>query len=663
MRLVGGKEWNFESLTVPQMGLLSATEITNPISLEDFLAAACRRCDHVKTTTLLFDIHMRVPEFGGFARIGEQIQQGHLEHVPYPLQLHEPLPPNAKMGIIINNLEDGAMNIIKMFHFPEKVGINHARKLCTGTLYVPVFRPGPWALRKAIQHMIQRIPGYRVLWNNVSEKVSVHRASSAQWAPEDDALRAGIDFINQHAPEGDALNEQTFWILSNVREGSGSPIAGWPESKVRNMCINKSRGLAGAQPQTHFPLHTYSLKNFMSTKLLPLIYPLLVMHGIMMIGWPGVGKTPALIIMILAVGRYHVAKHGLSGSPSWRRAKSLDNFRHRIPCISDGVFLDDPSREKLDLADLKSFVTAEEDQTCAGRYNDIKLVRGQVRAYAGNHLSKEEEPAPDTRTTISSQEVLQLLGHTFPGEKDADKMAVLKRSVVFIFGKNALYLRLPSEHEDDLVHRIDVEDLHLDLLAPHDKYLYAEYKTGSLRKGDDFQKWISREQSMIMDSFGEMETKGPKAYVKQCNSRIQELLRPQPQDEVRVAWLPSSSSSADEGVPPTIPFSVRLADPSLPRKRLTNASRFEYNTPERRLRSKQSIHIPIPSDVDQVNALSGDQANASSSAPRTSNDHAEAESVVAEELPATSDVFGDSVGEPMDAEESPEEEAARHLHS
>ena len=137
--------------------------------------------------------------------------------------------------------------------------------------------------------------------NQVSEKQpSMRKTQSAQWAPEDEELRKGIDFINSQAPEGDALNEQTFWILSSIREQSGTPIEGWPESKVRGMAQNKSRGLAGAQPLSHYPLHTYSMKDFMSTVLLPLIYPLLLVHSIIMVGWPWVGETLALICMNLA---------------------------------------------------------------------------------------------------------------------------------------------------------------------------------------------------------------------------------------------------------------------------------------------------------------------------------------------------------------------------
>ena len=335
------------------------------------------------------------------------------------------------------------------------------------------------------------------------------------------------------------------------------------------MCRDKSRGNAGAQPQYDFPLHTYSLKGFMSDVILPLLYPMLVVTGVMMIGWPGVGKTPALISMGMAMGRHHLRRLQLEGKPLWRRAKSLDNFRHRVLVPGEFIFLDDPNREKIDLADIKSYLTAEEDQTCSGRYNDMKLLRGQ-RAYAGNHLSEKDEPAADDRTTITSQEMLTLLGDMFPGQNDADTMACLKRAVILVFCKHAVYLRFPSQAADAVVHRITCDDLHRDLLGPHDKYLYADYKRGSTTTGPDFEEHVRQEQAMIHENFLKMESYGhTETYVAFCNSELQNHLRPPPPPPLR--HLPSSSSSAESEVPATIPFSVRLASPDAPRKRLLNS--------------------------------------------------------------------------------------------
>ncbi|CAE6920958.1 unnamed protein product [Symbiodinium sp. CCMP2592] len=662
---VGGKDWNYDSLAVPQCGMVKAEDLEEPITLQQFLQEACRRPDEAKVTTLLFDVHNNVPEFGGFARIGEQVQRSELDQLPLPLEVSQALPKGAKMGLIMDNHQDGSMNVVKIFHFSEKIAINHALKLCSGDAYVPVYRPGPWAVRKTMQFLLQCLPGYRVLWNNVGQKpTNLRKAQSAQWAPEDEALRHGIDYINANAPEGDALNEQTFWILCSIREGSDTPIAGWPEAKVRDMCRNKSRGMAGAQPNYDYPLHTYSLKGFLSEFLLPLLYPLLVLHGVMMIGWPGVGKTPALIVMLLAIARHHIGRLGLVEKPSWRRAKSLDNFRHRAPQIHDGVFLDDPSRERLDMADLKSFMTAEEDQTCSGRYNDVKLSRGQVRAYAGNHLTFEDEPQFDDRTTITPEEILKMLGKTFPGEKEADVMAVLKRCIVFVFGKNALYLRLPSQHSDGIVHRIVAEDVHLDVLAPHDKYLLSEYKTGNIKiKGSDFEDSIAREQNMIHNSFMNMSEMGPKEYIDHCAKKVQERICPTPTPARRVRHLPSSSSSPeDSAIPPTVPFSVQLATPDQPRKRLLNSSVFRYPSPTRRTRGK-TMPPPRP-DTPAGSALETSAASAASpSGLPAVAPSSPPQDCVRNESQDAGENAKDPSGDEMDVAEDfqGDEEAAQHL--
>ena len=103
------------------------------------------------------------------------------------------------------------------------------------------------------------------------------------------------------------------------------------------------------------------------------------------------------------------------------------HFRHRVGNVHEGVFLDDPSCEKIDLADLKSFVTTEENQTCHGRYNDVKLAKNCCRAFAANDIEEEDEPKDDTRMYITMEEFLRLLRRTFPGDEPADIRAVLKK--------------------------------------------------------------------------------------------------------------------------------------------------------------------------------------------------------------------------------------------
>ena len=65
----GGKEHQYEALSLPKCGFVHASVIEHPISVSNFVADVCRRPDGLKTCTMAFDIHWKVPEFGSVARL------------------------------------------------------------------------------------------------------------------------------------------------------------------------------------------------------------------------------------------------------------------------------------------------------------------------------------------------------------------------------------------------------------------------------------------------------------------------------------------------------------------------------------------------------------------------------------------------------------------
>ena len=417
MAKYGGKAWTLQTLDCPTCIAKSEDMIEEPISLSTLVTNACRSLKGLHSVTIMLDVYMSVPEFAPVSQVGECVRNGNTESLPPSIRSPKALPAGCRLGLVVRNMEDGTLQVVKVLHFQDKILSTNAVQYCGGTPYAFIFRPGPWALKKAVLSLIGRLPGFHVSWFSLDRAAvdkPIRRAQSSQWAPADVELLAGIQYINENAPECDSQNQQYYWILCNIKEDSDSPISGWPEAKVRIMAQNKSKGMAGAQLETDFPLHTYSLKPALANDLMPLLYPLFMNFAFMFLGWPGVGKTPGIIIMMLAMGRYHASRLNLSTPPGWRRAKSLDNFRHRVGNIHEGVFLDDPSREKIDLADLKSFVTTEENQTCHGRYNDVKLAKNCCRAYAANDIQEEDEPQDDTRMCITMQEFLKLLSRTFP---------------------------------------------------------------------------------------------------------------------------------------------------------------------------------------------------------------------------------------------------------
>ena len=421
-------------------------------------------------------------------------------------------------------------------------------------------------------------------------------APKPSWSPSNSELEEGVMFINAQAPECDAKNEQTLWILISIKSDSGTPIAGWPEAKVRHMCQNKSKGLGGAVSMTQFPLNTYSLKPFMYKVLLPFIYPLLLHYGVLLLGCPGVGKTPFVIILAMALGRYHARQPGNEGlQAGWRRAKSLDNFRHKAPHVAEALFLDDPSRSKVSIADLKSFLTTDEDGTVEARYNDTRLIRNQLRAYASNDLKDDNGTKQKLGSTLPAGDFLLFLDDIFAGEKEKDVLAVLKRAIIFLFSDSALYLRLPSEDKEAIVHRICVEDLHKDLLADRDKPQYGKYKAGCMETDQAFDADVQREQAMIDDAINQMsEYEKGQDYVHFINGKIQDhLFRCQ---DIRV--LPSSQSSEEGNQVPlaALPVPPIGTSPCIHRRRP-----FVYPNPNRRVRSKSSPETTsLPHDLEDL---------------------------------------------------------------
>ena len=480
----------------------------------------------------------------------------------------------------------GKLDVIKLVTFQDKMAIRDATKIPAGSAYVPFSRPGPWAVKKAFQSLLDRLPGHHVHWGTVTRweaQAKNSASSSSTWSPDTDTLLQGVAFINDHAPETDANNEQYTWILLNIREDAESPIAGWPEGKVRIMAQNKSKASNGATLQKGFPLTTFSLKPFLAEKLLPVLYPLFVCYGVVALGWPGVGKTPALIAVILAMGRYHI--HRLQEEdavPGWRRAKSLDNFRHQVANVYEGIFLDDPNRENVSMADLKSFLTVEEEQTTSGRYNDAKLTRNCMRAYASNDLDREDEPLDDSRIFITGEEFMKMTRRLFTGDKQADVLACLKRSVVLLVGQHAVYLRLPNQDPEAPVHRIQVDELHKDLLSEKDKPLYSKYKLGIVEYGPQWEQETQQEVRTISLGMEKFAAGRPEVYIKDANEKIEaELWRARLAQSVRLSDRPEGESSQEEETvlppPPVI-----IPNPAL---RCHRIGQFRY-PPAKRLRTK-----------------------------------------------------------------------------
>ena len=319
------------------------------------------------------------------------------------------------------------------------------------------------------------------------------------------------------------------------------------EGKVRIMAQDKSKASSGATLQRGFPSTTSSLKPFLADKLLPLLYPLFVCYCVIALGWSGVGKTPALITVILAYPCHGKISHPEAprrfpkdAVPGWRRAKSLDNFRHQVANVYDKVSFSM-------IPTVRTFPWRTSNPSWLSRknkphpVNDAKLTRNCMRAYASNDLDHEDEPADDSRTSISSEEFMKMTRRLFAGDK--------------------LNSGSPTKIQQP-------EPLH------------SKYKLGIVEYSPQWETETQEDVRAISAGMEQFAAGRPEAYIKHANEEIEALL---------YAALPpiclsdkQGESSSDElPFPPPPPITSR-PNPAL---RCNRLGQFRY-PPAKRHRSK-----------------------------------------------------------------------------
>ncbi|CAE7180035.1 unnamed protein product, partial [Symbiodinium necroappetens] len=228
----------------------------------------------------------------------------------------------------------------------------------------------------------------------------------------------------------------------------------------------------------------------------------------------------------------------------------------------------------------------------------------------------DEPPPGRLSTTITTEEFTKLTHKLFAGYKEADIQAILKRSIVFVFGKHAVYLRLPNKDMAAPIHRILMDNIHADLFSDRDKPFYAKYKTGIEEVPPTFEEDVHCEQSLILHGIAELALAGnPSTYIDNVNTKLAQKL----QDMSRVTrtrWVPGSPSSEEDDSTrysgPVVPHAA--PPPGAPRVRLGT---FVYPSPARRVRMK-SATVPIESSC----AEPSEDAKAES-AVAVEQDHAE----------------------------------------
>jgi hypothetical protein len=353
--------------------------------------------------------------------------------------------------------------------------------------------------------MLARVRGWHAMYvdckpKDVAESSASSKGSSNQWDPSPEELEAGIEFINDVAPISNNKNQQLIWILKEIRS-PGSAIYKWPKSIVQEACANKSKSKHQADHEFWFALTLMDYKRLIVYGILPLIFKLLLTHGLLICGKAGVGKTQFAKSLAMAIGRYWIAVKGLVGQrPSWRRGSMMDVFRDSPGEIQDAILLDDPCPGIADIhvEILKNFLDSSENVQCDARYNPVKFTRNQLRCILCNNFKAEAEPEAH-ETSIAESVFLDMLSPALRNAGGEHKAAILKRAVVMIAGQHGIYIRLPSEKENQPIHVFKGDDIGEDWLLPYNKGFLNHYLLGQRVEYEGFAESVLKEQEWLKE--------------------------------------------------------------------------------------------------------------------------------------------------------------------
>jgi hypothetical protein len=222
-------------------------------------------------------------------------------------------------------------------------------------------------------------------------------------------------------------------------------------------------------------------KEFLA-KIVPMVVPRMISFGLMILGKAGIGKTPVAQILCMAIARHIIDNRSLEALPGIRKARQIDGFRERPGEAHVPVILDDPNLSAINLEDLKSFLDVGENSLVDARYRAAKFMRNQARIILNNEWDDTKEPKDAILNTITWEDFKGMFLTACQHPKVPHLMAILKRTSVIIAGHHGVYVRLPSEHSTEPIHRFANGGITEDWLVEKNKHFYGLYKQGVHQK-------------------------------------------------------------------------------------------------------------------------------------------------------------------------------------
>ncbi|CAE7947788.1 unnamed protein product [Symbiodinium sp. KB8] len=299
-------------------------------------------------------------------------------HLPDSVQPRDALGDQCKLQLVIwPNQDNDTYTALKLF--PSKVSV-------------------PLGLAKAFSAQEVKVLNYVSCDNSgLVKKVMANSDGDMKWDPGPEELKAGMEHIKNH----------------------DSPIYGWPHHIVGKACANRATGNSQSEPEYFFPLLLRDLNSEFQRTVVSMILPTMLSFGLIVLGKPGIGKTPAAIIMVMGVARFLIQSRNMDGFfPGW---------------LHIHVILDDPLLPSINVEDIKSCLDVGENGLVDARYRAAKFVRNQCRVLLNNEWCPDKESEYVGLFTITWKQRRNTYAAvllTIAGAKDFRRLRIPRRSVV-----------------------------------------------------------------------------------------------------------------------------------------------------------------------------------------------------------------------------------------
>ncbi|CAE6955611.1 unnamed protein product [Symbiodinium sp. CCMP2592] len=384
------------------------------------------------------DVIMDVPSFPS-TEIKQIMQSQSFMRLPKPYGLAKDLDVLFRIDLAVIPQDSGKFTVIKIINLKDKKNtVEQVRELCHRRPYAVDWSGNVITVKKSLHFLFELLGGFQcrhhVLRTEEEGKPEQER-SLEEWD-------FGLDFIEQQGPRENVRNRLLRWVTVQTTTRD-SPIYRWPQALVEKSLRNLSQDGVLAQVHEMWPLTLYDLDTRL-LKALGTIFSSLTEKALGLHGTPGAGKTPVARTVAMGLSRFWITKLGKTDEIT------------RIYCSNDFDVKTEPPLDQP-LLDIEKGIA----------------------------------------TYVSHSAFMKMLENAWCSKdcNDANIMAVLKRTHIFVNTSKCLHIRPASETEGPVL-RIPLGDK-IDFLHVDSREVYDYHRKGGKDLPQDFDMKVNWERDWV----------------------------------------------------------------------------------------------------------------------------------------------------------------------